>query len=231
MKCLKKMLITLAIIPAVSFAELDYSNVGDLGLDTINVVKQLKKLKVKVPKKAKRVNDQADAVELYAAGESFWSTTIYANPNNSAYPVSDNDVVLPNRYYLMLAPRNSWAPSNTSTTHVATTNFEINTDNSADSRSLRVEICSWDMLVQQGLWACGRLKSEGGLISGGAYNGIYERRIHSGSESLYFNIDTTAFNNLHDADNSGYIFRVAHVDASTTPVDTTMIGGVLFNYY
>ncbi len=145
--------------------------------------------------------------------------------------MSDNEVVLPNRYYFMLAPRNSWAPSNKPTTHVATVNFEINTDSSNDSRALRVEICSWDMLFQQNLWACGRLKSEGTLISGGTYNGIYNRVINSGSESLKFNVDTTIFNNMHDADNGGYIFRVAHVDAGSTPSDTTMIGGVLFNYY
>ena len=101
----------------------------------------------------------------------------------------------------------------------------------SDSSALRVEICSWDMLVQQGLWGCVRLKSEGSLISGGAYNGIYERKILSGSESLYFNVDTTVFNNIHQADNGGYIFRVAHVSSSASPEDTTMLKGVLFNYY
>lgn len=130
----------------------------------------------------------------------------------------------------MLAQRNAWAPSSKPTTHVATVNFEINTAGDSGSRALRVEICSWDMLVQQGLWGCARIKSEGSLISGGTYNGIYERRINSGSELLFFNIDTTAFNNLHNADNGGYIFRVAHI-GSIAPSDTTMLRGTLFNYY
>lgn len=192
----------------------------DGGLTKQDVRQALKKAQ-KGQQKMLRI-DEGGAM-TFAASEQFWSTTIYPNPGN----VNPHDqVVHRNTWYYMLAPRQAWAPAGHPITHVSW-DWDIYVDNDTDAQALFVDVCSWDQFVNNGAWACATLKSAGTLIPVGTNNGVYNR---PNQYALQFEMDTTAFNSLHQADNGGYIFRVGHI-SDTDPVDTDLLRGVLFNYY
>lgn len=162
---------------------------------------------------------------VWAAG--MWSTTLYSDPNNGTPPYA---VTLPNVDYLMLAPRNSWAPSGYPVTKVQWNNFEVGVDNTDDATAVRVQLCSRDRWLQLGVWTCTTLKSAGAVLAVGACNANYCR---PNTYTLKFNGNTTFFNSIHMSDNGGYIARIRHVPsaAAPTPTDTTLVNGSIFNYW